>query len=81
MDMINIKSLSQRLSMSYCDHLPPVVSLSVHTLNEFSFETPGQMTFKFHLEPSFNERLNNLFQIVMVHQSRWPPSPYIVKNT
>ena len=43
--------LSQSLSMSCCDHQPSVVHLST-PLNDFSFETPRPIFFKFHVEPS-----------------------------
>ena len=44
--------LSQRLRMSYCDHLPSVVRPSSTHLNDFSSETPGPIFFKLHVEPS-----------------------------
>ena len=43
--------LSQRLRMSYCDHLPSIVRLST-TLNDFSSETPVPIFFKVHVDPS-----------------------------
>ena len=56
--VIFLAHLSRRLCMSYCDHLPFVVSChqSICTLStilyDFSSETPRPVFFKQHVEPS-----------------------------
>ena len=49
--------LSRRLRMSCSDHLTSVVVRPHTHLNDFSYETPGPIFFKFHAKPSVKGRL------------------------
>ena len=70
--------------MSYCDHLPSVICLSVcpsTPLNNFS-ETLGPIFFKLHVEHSVKGGLK-ICSNGHGHGHgplRWPPCPYMVKT-
>ena len=48
--------LNRMLRMSFCEYLPSVVRPVSTSLNDF-FETPRQISFKLHVEPSVKEGL------------------------
>ena len=67
--------LSQRLRMSYCDHSPSVVCLSIHTVEQLLLWNPWPVFFKLHVVPSVKRWLK-----VCTNGHSPSPSRYMVKT-
>ena len=72
--------LSQRLRMSYCDHLQcRRLSVRPHLWTTSPLKPLGQFSSNF-MWSLLLKGDRKFVQMAMVRQSRWPPCPYMVKK-